>query len=142
MLGNYLKNALKELDELIRLTEEDIEDIKAARHESVFARNDAKERHVATFESEKRRIDETIAHMAANQPEKGLEEILNEDVKASLSKLRERLERLKEVNRRFAKLVVAVGGFYNSLYEAMLPVEKEGYGDNKRKVPSLMEVRV
>ncbi len=142
MLGNELARALEELDRLIALTKEDIEDVKMARHERFFARHAQKEGAVAAFEKSKARIDKIISDMAAKAPQKELDAVLDASHKEALSRLRRGLETLKEQNRRLARLVVTVGEFYDSLYEAILPVEKEGYGPNKRKVPSLMEVRV
>jgi hypothetical protein len=58
-----------------------------------------------------------------------------------LGQLREKLEKLQEINRRYARFVIVVGEFYNALYEEMLPVEKDGYTGRNLKTASLIEVR-
>ena len=141
MVKRYLDEALKALDDMIAMTEKDIDAIKLARHEEIFARSAEKEARVADFESAKERIDAAIVKQVEAAAGKELEEILDEETKQKLGMMRERLEILQEHNRRFARLVVAVGDFYNALYEEMLPVERDGYNGSVRKVPSLMEVR-
>jgi hypothetical protein len=58
MLKKYLQGAVEDLHELIKLTFDDIHDIKAGEHTSIFSRVSLKEKLIGTFEAKKRMIDE------------------------------------------------------------------------------------
>jgi hypothetical protein len=142
MLTHYLDRALEDLETLIHLTETDIEDIKQARHDALFDRIRSKEHALVTFENRKSLIDNEIAARVGRQPNAPMETLLNEEEREKLATLREKLEALQDANRRFARLVIAVGEFYNSLYEKVLPVEKDDYkGSAKAKSAAFLEVR-
>jgi len=140
-LQQCLENANAELDRLIRLTNDDIEDIKAAKHEAMFARIAEKEDAIAAFERWKGEIDRQILSRAQEDPRQDLETLLGSEEQAGLAQLRTSLEALHAVNRRFAKLVITVGEFYNSLMEEMLPTEQDGYLSKNLKTAALMEIR-
>ncbi|WP_456449142.1 hypothetical protein [Hydrogenimonas sp.] len=142
MLIHYLEEAGEDLQRLIDLTAGDIEDIKAARHERMFDRIETKERTLKAFENRKAAIDREIATLLKNNPNSGMEELLEEEVREKLAALKAKLEKLQALNRRYARFVISVGEFYDSLYEEMLPVEKDGYMGKNTKLASLLEVRV
>jgi chromosome segregation ATPase len=142
MLTHYLEKAVQDLQTLIDLTQMDIEDIKAARHEAMFGRIEKKEDTLNAFERRKAQIDNEIANLMKSHPESEMEELLDEEVRQGLATLREKLEELQTLNRHYARFVITVGEFYNALYEEMLPVEKDGYTGRNAKLAALLEVRV
>lgn len=142
MLTHYLLKAIKDLDVLIELTTLDIGDIKKADHDAVFERIKVKEDTLASFERHKALIDNEIAALLKDHPESELSELLDEKTQKQLALLRETLEKLHSVNRYYARFVITVGEFYNSLYEEILPIEKDGYTGKSPKVASLIELRV
>jgi FKBP-type peptidyl-prolyl cis-trans isomerase (trigger factor) len=141
MLKHYLEKAIEDLETLSELTQQDIEDIKAARHNAMFERIKTKEHTLLTFENRKSLIDHEIANIIKANPDSDMETLLDDEIKHYLATMRDKLERLQEINRRYARFVITVGEFYNTLYEEMLPVEKEGYTGRSTKTASLIEVR-
>jgi hypothetical protein len=141
MLTHYLDKAAEDLQTLIDLTQKDIDDIKAARHEALFDRIKTKEHTLVTFENRKALIDNEISNLIKANPDREMEELLDETVQRKLTVLREKLEELQALNRYYARFVITVGEFYNTLYEEMLPIEKDGYTGKNAKVASLIEVR-
>jgi len=141
MLEHYIDKAIDEINNLISLTEADIEDIKEAKHQSMFNRIKTKEHSLVSFGNYKSLIDNSIRSLMEKNPSQNLETLLGENIQNKLDLMRERLEKLHEVNRYYAKFVVTVGEFYNSLYEEIIPVEKDGYTKKSTKLASLIEVR-
>lgn len=141
MLTHYLDKAAEDLQTLIDLTQKDIDDIKAARHQALFERIKAKEHALVTFENRKALIDNEIGNLIKAHPDSEMEDLLDEEVQRKLSVLREKLEELQALNRYYARFVITIGEFYNTLYEEMLPVEKDGYTGKNAKLASLIEVR-
>jgi predicted DNA-binding protein YlxM (UPF0122 family) len=142
MLTHYLEKAVQDLQALIDLTQKDIDDIKAARHDAMFDRIKTKEHTLVAFESRKTLIDNEIANLTKKHPDSEMEELLDEEVRQGLATLREKLEELQALNRYYARFVITVGEFYNALYEEVLPVEKDGYTGKNAKLAALLEVRV
>jgi len=142
MLENYLKKAIEDLERLIDLTRLDIEDIKKGEHEAIFNRMGEKESTMRSFETHKSLIDQTIVQRAQSHSDSDLQNVLCGESKELLEQMRNRLEILHEENRRFARLVIAVGEFYDSLFSAMVPTESDGYRKKSAKAASLLEVRV
>ncbi|WP_300360932.1 hypothetical protein [Hydrogenimonas sp.] len=141
MLTHYLDKAAEDLQTLIDLTQKDIDDIKAARHQALFDRIKTKEHTLVTFENRKALIDNEIGNLIKANPDSEMEDLLDEEVQQKLSLLREKLEELQALNRYYARFVITVGEFYNTLYEEMLPIEKDGYTGKNAKLASLIEVR-
>ncbi|WP_353662507.1 hypothetical protein [Hydrogenimonas sp. SS33] len=142
MLTHHLDKALEDLQSLIDLTRRDIEDIKAARHDPMFARIGTKEHALLAFENRKTLIDNEIGAIVRAHPDADLETLLDVQTREKLTQLRTKLEELQELNRYYARFVITVGEFYNSLYEEMLPIERDGYTGKNAKAAALMEVRV
>lgn len=143
MLVQYLNLAIESLQNLIDITKSDIADIKEARHDKLFAKLKSKEEMLSSFEKYKNMIDAEIVSMASKNPSLELKELLSEEQKELLSDMREKLSSLKEVNKHYAKLVVAVGAFYNTLLEQMLPREdmRSGYDKSVQRRSGFLEIK-
>ncbi len=142
MLIHHLDKAIKNLETLQKLTQEDIEDIKAGRHIAIFQRVPEKENCIKDFERMKTLIDQEIVKLAQMNPGCDLAGILDESAQERLAKMRENIEKLQKINRRYAQFVITIGEFYNTLFEEMLPMEEDGYAKKISKRPSLLEIRV
>lgn len=141
MLSHHLQNALKDLRDLIAMTESDIEDIKVAQHNPQFERLALKEEKLNSFEAKKAMIDHEISSLMTSSPEIALPELLNEEQHQLLDELKTELNNLKDVNKRYAKLVLVVSNLYNSFLERVVPTEMQGYNKVASKNPSILEVR-
>ncbi len=141
MLSYQLQSAVKELEELISLTEEDIRDIKEANHNPQFERLALKEEKIKSFEHKKAMIDREISKLMTAEPSKNLAELLDDEQHQSLDSLKEKLARLREANHHYAKMVLSVGAFYNTLLERVMPTEMEGYQKVAASDGSFLEVR-
>ena len=140
MLSHHLVKALGDLDQLISLTQNDIDDIKLAKHEEIFQRSKIKEELITTFQNRKALIDNEIAKQMQAFLDLQLENLLEHTDMDHLQSLKEKLLELKTQNKRYAKLVLTVSEFYNSLLEKMVPVEMDGYNKVAPKHRSLLEV--
>jgi uncharacterized protein YcbK (DUF882 family) len=141
MLSRYLQNALGDLRDLIAFSEKDIEDIIEAKHDSQFERMTLKDEKLKSFEQKKAMIDHEISKLMTTSPNTPLPELLNDEQHKLLDELKEELGRLRTVNQRYAKLVVGVSAFYNSLLERVVPTEMQGYNKVASKEASFLEVR-
>lgn len=141
MIEHYINKAIEEINNLIKLTEADIEDIKQAKHQTMFDRIKTKEHAIVSFENYKSLIDDSIRSIIEKNPTNQIESVLGPEIQEKLETMRKRLEKLHEINKYYARFVVSVGEFYNSLYEEMIPVERDGYTSKSTKVASLIEVR-
>ena len=68
--------------------------------------------------------------------ESSLEDILDENEQKFLDILKDRLKSLKVINHRFARAVVAVSGFYNSLLDKISQTESNGYENVVKNISS------
>ncbi|MEW5832311.1 MAG: hypothetical protein AB1763_05690 [Campylobacterota bacterium] len=141
MLSYQLKSAIKELEALIALSEEDIADIKEAKHNTQFERLAIKEEKIKSFENKKAMIDREISKLMTAQPSKALFELLDDEQHQLLDLLKENLAKLREVNHRYAKMVLSVGAFYNTLLERVVPTQMDGYQKVASADASFLEVR-
>lgn len=141
MLSRYLQNALNDLRDLIAFSEKDIEDIIEAKHDAQFERMALKDEKLKSFEQKKAMIDHEISKLMTANPGTPLPELLNEEQHRQLDELKVELGRLRTVNQRYAKLVVGVSAFYNSLLERVVPTEMQGYNKVASKNASFLEVR-
>ncbi len=142
MLSHHLKNALKDLKDLIEITESDIEDIKEAGHDPQFERLSLKDEKIKSFEQKKAMIDYEISSLMSANPDKDLPELLNEEQHQFLDELKVELSNLRNINQRYAKLVLAVSNLYNTFLERLVPTEMQGYNKVATKNPTILEVRV
>lgn len=142
MLSYHLRSALKDLGDLIKMTESDIEDIKQANQEPQFTRLPLKEETIRSFESKKAMIDHEISKLMMENPDMDLTKLLNDEQHDQLDKLRVELSRLSKINQKYAKMVLSVSSFYNTLLERIVPTEMHGYTSVASKnASSFLEVR-
>ncbi|MDQ1263353.1 MAG: hypothetical protein QG559_354 [Campylobacterota bacterium] len=142
MLSYHLQGALNDLRDLIKITESDVEDIKVARHDPQFERLKLKEEKLKSFESKKAMIDYEIASLMKSNPNTELLKLLDEEQHRYLDELKEELSKLKEANRRYARMVLAVSSLYNSFLESVVPTEMQGYNKVVSKDSAILQVRV
>jgi len=141
MLSHYLKNSIEDIENLIELTQKDILDIKEAKHESVFSRTKIKNDLIKSFENKKSLLDNELIKLVKNSDNKPLEEVLNATEQDMLELMKERLSQLKVKNKEYARFVVTISEFYNSLLDSVFPRDMEGYQRINHKPASLLQVR-
>lgn len=127
MLHNYLKQAISDLDLIISYTNQDIEDILVANNQSIFERNTLKSNLIKQFEINKSKIDEEMLKLVSSNKDKSLQDLIDAETSTLLSTLRAALQKLKEVNTHYARIVFSVNEFYSSLVELLIPKEKADY---------------
>lgn len=142
MLSHHLEGALKDLKDLIQITELDIQDIKETKNDAQFQRLALKEEKLKSFENKKAMIDYEISSLMSANPDKDLPQLLNETQHIYLEELKENLSKLRDVNKRYAKLVLVVSNLYNDFLERLVPTEMQGYQKVATKKPSILEIRV
>ena len=142
MLSHHLQSALTDLRDLIKITESDMEDIKLAKHDPQFDRLSLKDEKIKGFESKKAMIDYEISSLMTNSPDKELPDLLDESQHKALEELKVELSNLREVNQKYAKLVLAVSNLYNTFLERLVPTEMQGYKKVASKDSAVLEVRV
>jgi len=142
MLSYHLQSALSDLRDLIKITESDVEDIKIANHNPQFDRLKLKEEKLKSFESKKAMIDHEIASLISINPSIELTQLLNEEQHKYLAELKVELQNLRDANKRYAKLVLAVSNLYNTFLERLVPTEMQGYNRVASKDSTILKVRV
>ena len=141
MLSYQLQSAIKDLEALISLSKEDIADIKEAKHNPQFERFAIKEEKIKSFEHKKAMIDREISKLMTAEPAKPLADLLDNEQHQQLDLLKEHLSTLREVNQQYAKMVLSVGAFYNTLLERVVPTQMQGYQKVASSEASFLEVR-
>ena len=143
MLKKYLDEAMGVLDELIAQTTEDIEKIKLADHSKVDDSVRRKNELVKKFESVKSLLDKELLRVSKENGGANLSSILDDEVKSSLALMRSKLEELYSKNKEYAKYVVGVKEFFDSLLKNMFKGEQDGgYDKNGLRPESLFKTRV
>lgn len=143
MLKRYLDEAMGVLDELIAQTTEDIEKIKLADHSKVDDSVRRKNELVKKFESVKSLLDKELLRVSNENGGANLSSILDDEVKSSLALMRSKLEELYSKNKEYAKYVVGVKEFFDSLLKNMFKGEQDGgYDKNGLRPESLFKTRV
>jgi len=142
MLSHHLQSACQNLRDLIEITQQDIADIKEASHDAQFERREIKEQKLKNFENNKAMIDLEIAQLMAQNPQKNLVELLSQNESNELTNMKEALSELREVNNHYAKMVLSVSTFYNSLLERVIPTEMDGYTSRASQNSSFLKVSV
>ena len=143
MLKRYLDEAMGVLDELIAQTTEDIENIKLADHSKVDDSVRRKNELVRKFESVKSLLDKEFLRVSKENGGANLSSILDDEVKSSLALMRSKLEELYSKNKEYAKYVVGVKEFFDSLLKNMFKGEQDGgYDKNGLRPESLFKTRV
>lgn len=141
MLSYQLQSAIKDLESLISLSREDIDDIKEANHNPQFDRLMIKEEKIKNFEHKKAMIDREISKLMTQNPARPLSELLDNEQHQQLDSLKEHLSILREVNQQYAKMVLSVGSFYNTLLERVVPTQMQGYQKVASAASSFLEIR-
>ncbi len=142
MLTHHLQNTLTDLDDLIRMTQSDINDIKVAQHDPQFDRLSIKEEKIKSFEAKKAMIDYEISSLMSAHPDTELPQLLNAQQHQLLEELKVKLSSLRDVNKEYAKLVVIVSNLYNTFLERLVPTEMDGYNKVASKDSTILQVRV
>ena len=142
MLTYHLQNTLTDLDDLILMTQSDINDIKVAQHDPQFDRLSMKEEKIKSFEAKKAMIDYEISSLMSTHPDIELTELLNAQQHQLLEELKVKLSALYDVNKEYAKLVVIVSNLYNTFLERLVPTEMDGYNKVASKDSTILQVRV
>ncbi|BDQ27921.1 hypothetical protein [Helicobacter heilmannii] len=141
MLYGYLEQSVQDLQTLIQLTSQDLEDIKEANHEAVFARNGLKKERIASFENCKALFDQEMLVLMEKNPGTPLVNLLDERGSVLLKEMRQLLTELKEINADYARIVFAVSDFYSKLMQQIVPYESTGYYNQKTVASSFLQVR-
>lgn len=126
MIKGYLENANECLDALISITKDDIENIKNANHSSVDASVKSKNTLIKKFENLKKNIDSELVKLASNIGNEELSSKLDEDTRALLADMRKKLSELHKINKEYARHVVAVKEFFDSLVKDMFLPKDDG----------------
>lgn len=142
MLSYHLQSAINDLRDLIKITESDIEDIQLANHNPQFDRLKLKEEKLKSFESKKAMIDYEISTLIRLNPDAELPELLNAQQHGMLNELKVELSTLHSINKRYAKLVLAVSNLYNTFLENLIPTEMQGYNKVASKESTILKIRV
>lgn len=142
MLKRYLDEAMGVLDELIAQTTEDIEKIKLADHSRVDDSVKRKNELVKKFESIKSLLDKDLLRVSKENGGANLSSILDDEVKSSLALMRSKLEELYSKNKEYAKYVVGVKEFFDSLLKNMFKSESGNYDKEGLTPESLFKTRV
>ena len=142
MLKRYLDEAMGILDGLIAQTTEDIEKIKLADHSRVDDSVRRKNELVKKFESIKSLLDKELLRVSKENGGANLSSILDDEVKSSLALMRSKLEELYSKNKEYAKYVVGVKEFFDSLLKNMFKSEPGNYDKEGLTPESLFKTRV
>jgi len=141
MLLHYLSSSISDIENLIELTKKDIKDIKEANHELVFERTKIKNDLVKSFENKKSLLDNELIKLVGDKKDSKLEDILKDKEKNLLNDMKIKLNELKEINKQYAKFVVIISEFYNTLLDKIFPCEMDGYHKTHHKPASILRVR-
>ncbi len=142
MLSHHLQGALADLRDLIQITESDISDIKEAKNDPQFDRLSLKEEKLKSFETKKAMIDHEISSLMSKNPDMDLPELLSKEQHDQLDDLKAELNKLRDVNKHYARLVLVVSNLYNTFLERIIPTEMQGYNKVASKNSTILQVRV
>lgn len=140
MISSYLQSANGVLEDLIQATKLDLSDVQNARHEEIFKRTKLKEELVRSFEDKKLILDNEISSLLSANADKNITELLDDEQKDLLAKMKENLVVLQDHNKTLAALVISVTEFYDSLLSTIIPKEESGYGKNPQRRSSFLNI--
>lgn len=138
MLRTYLDKANEILSELINLTKEDIENIRAAKHDGVAASVDKKAKLMSEFAKAKADLDKALIELNSSS-QKDLSELLSDEDKEKLELLKENLASLHGSNKEYAKLVLILKNFYDRMIKVMF---KSDVSDTGKVQNSLLKLKI
>ena len=136
-----LINTNKVLDNLIEITQKDIEDIKEANHEPLFQRNIQKEELIEKFSELKSQIDSILV----SRSESGLDikDLISPEEDKLLDEFRTKLKEFYDIHKRFAKMAFSVTHFYNNLMNRINNYEPDiGYEMNQKQTYPNLSLKV
>ncbi|EAK8022491.1 flagellar protein FlgN [Campylobacter coli] len=144
MLKQRLDEVNVILTKLIELTQEDIENIKIAKHDTVASSVEEKNKLISEFSAAKKRLDSALVELN-NSSTKGLSELLDEEDKQKLDELKKNLQTLHTTNKEYAKFVLIVKDFLDGLVNKMFDMNdgtNNAYGDKKTTPESIFKINV
>ncbi len=112
MLIQKLNQINNILNQLIKITDEDISNIKEAKHEEVFKHISLKEELSKEFNTLKSEIDYILSQR--NLP---IEKIFSKEEEIEFEKFKTLLNEFYQKHKFFSKLSFTVTNFYNALLE-------------------------
>lgn len=142
MLEKYLDEAILAIDKIVSVTDFDMQNIKLARHDHLSQSIDEKTSLIKEFERLKCLIDKELVKMVANNENTDLSDILSFNEKSKLDKLRASLIELKTKNKNYAKSLIVVKEFYDSLAKKVLFKDDSSYAKNPQESEYIFKVRV
>ncbi|MBE3022686.1 flagellar export chaperone FlgN [Campylobacter sp. RM13119] len=128
MLKRYLDEAIASLEELIKATVQDIENIKEAKHSTVDESVKKKLSLVREFETTKKALDKELVKVSKENNTTALANVLDDEVKSKLVLMRSKLEELHVKNKEYARHVVVVKEFFDSLNKQIFGQNSNEYG--------------
>lgn len=140
MLHKFLSDAVSDLEYLIEISNLDIKDIKEANHEAIFSRLESKNNTIFSFEKNKDLARDEMLKLSKENPSKNIEELLDSKTITLIDTMRDGLKTLRDLNRNYAKSVVAVYEFYNSLLESIMPSQRDGYSNKSYSKVDLLHI--
>ena len=137
MIKMYLENAIKDITQLIDLTDKDLEDIAQANHDDIANRVSQKNHLTISFETNKSLLNDELTKKVQDDK---LEDSLDDKEKELLEELKQKLSILKDKNRKYAKYVIKLNEFYTSLFDEMFKLDRSGYEVSHAKPASVFAV--
>ncbi|MGH2328171.1 flagellar protein FlgN [Campylobacter taeniopygiae] len=144
MLKKHLDEVNAILEKLIALTQEDIENIKVAKHDTVAPSVEEKNKLIFEFTTAKKQLDAALVALN-NSSTKGLSELLDEEDKEKLDLLKKNLQTLHSANKEYAKFVLIIKDFFDGLVNKMFNLNdgtNNAYGDKKTTPESIFKINV
>ncbi|MGH2305038.1 flagellar protein FlgN [Campylobacter taeniopygiae] len=144
MLKKHLDEVNAILEKLITLTQEDIENIKVAKHDTVTPSVEEKNKLISEFTTAKKQLDAALVALN-NSSTKGLSELLDKEDKEKLDLLKKNLQTLHSANKEYAKFVLIIKDFFDGLVNKMFNLNdgtNNAYGDKKTTPESIFKINV
>lgn len=144
MLKKHLDEVNAILEKLIALTQEDIKNIKVAKHDTVAPSVEEKNKLISEFTTAKKQLDAALVALN-NSSTKGLSELLDEEDKEKLDLLKKNLQTLHSANKEYAKFVLIIKDFFDGLVNKMFNLNdgtNNAYGDKKTTPESIFKINV
>ena len=144
MIKQYLDSSNEILDKLITLTDEDIQNIKQANHDSVPKSVESKNKLIAEFYVVKKNLDNALIQLSEGG-KKDLSVLLDDLDKEKLGEFKKRLKELHKKNKEYAKLVIVVKNYFDGLLNTMFDSESgtnNAYSQRQTDVQSLFKMNV
>ena len=136
MLINKLNTINNVLDNLINITEMDINAIKESNHEIIFSNMTTKEELASNFSYLKSEVDSIL--VARNRP---IEEIFTPEEEKLFDEFREKLNQFHTLHKKFSKLALSVANFYNVLMNEIKNEKPLTYKNNNPYSQSTLTLR-